>query len=133
MLLARREGLPEWAVRVGVPRVIAACLGLFVLGFVVGVAGAFEYRAKAPLGLLVSLLAEASVVVAAGIHTRSRFGAAMPAAAWVVTALLGAIERPEGDVIVPADDLGYAYLLGGLVLLGLLSLMPYGESQSRRR
>jgi hypothetical protein len=113
--------------------VIATCLGLFVLGFVVGVCGAFEYREKAPLGLIVSLLAEGSVVVAAGINCRSRFAAALPAAAWVVTALLGAIERPEGDVVIPADNLGYAYLLGGLVLLGLLALMPYGETQSRGR
>jgi hypothetical protein len=133
LVLARREGLPEWAARVGVPRVIAACFGLATLGFVVGVAGAFEHRAKAPVGLLVSLAAEGSVVVAAGIHTRSRIGAGLPAAAWVVASLLGAIERSEGDVVISADGLGYAYLLGGLVLMGLLSLMPYGESLVRKK
>ena len=41
VLVARREGLPEWAARVGVARVIASCIGLFVLGLVVGAAGAF--------------------------------------------------------------------------------------------
>jgi hypothetical protein len=133
LLTARREGLPEWAARVGVPRVIAACVGLFGLGLVVGVAGAFEHREKAPLGLVVSLLAEGSVVVAAGIHTRSRIGAGLPAGAWVVTALLGAIERPEGDVVITADGLGYAYLLGGLVLMGLLALLPYGGSLGPKR
>ena len=61
------------------------------------------------------------------------FAAGLPAAAWVVTALLGAIERPEGDLIIPADGLGYGYLLGGLMLMGLLTLMPYGDTQSRGR
>lgn len=133
VLVARREGLPEWAARVGVARVIASCIGLFALGLVVGAAGAFEHREKAPLGLVVSLAAEASVVVAAGIHTRSRIGAGLPAGAWVVTALLGAIERPEGDVVISADGLGYAYLFGGLVLMGLLALLPYGESLAPKR
>jgi hypothetical protein len=132
LLLAKREGLPEWAARVGVPRVIATSVGLFVLGFAVGVAGVFEHREKAPIGLLVGLLAEASVVVAAGVGTRSRMGAGLPALGWVISALLGANPRPEGDVLISADGLGYAYLLGGLVLLGLLTLLPYGESLTRK-
>jgi hypothetical protein len=101
---------------------------LFLLGFVVGVAGAFEHAEKAPLGLIVSLLAEGSVVFAAGVHARCRFGAGLPTAAWVLSVLVGIDQRPEGDLLIPADHLGYAYLAGGLVLLGLLTLLPYGGS-----
>ncbi|HEY2831154.1 MAG TPA: DUF6113 family protein [Sporichthyaceae bacterium] len=127
-LFAKSEGVADWVARAGLPRVIAVSVGVALLGFVVAVAGAFEHAEKAPVGLLVSLLAEGSVAFAAGVHTRSRFGAALPVLAWVAATLLGATERPEGDLVIPADSLGYAYLLGGLVLLGLLTLLPYGGS-----
>jgi hypothetical protein len=127
-LFGKSEGVADWAARDGVPRVLAVSVGVALLGFVVGVAGAFEHAEKPPVGLLVSLLAEGSVAFAAGVHTRSRFGAALPGLAWVGATLLGATERPEGDLVIAADVLGYAYLLGGLVLLGLLTLLPYGGS-----
>ncbi|HZE65265.1 MAG TPA: DUF6113 family protein [Sporichthyaceae bacterium] len=127
-LFGKSEGVADWVARRGVPRVIGVSAGLFLLGFVVGVAGAFEHAEKAPLGLIVSLLAEGSVVFAAGVHARCRFGAGLPAAAWVLSVLIGIDQRPEGDLLIPADHLGYAYLVGGLVLLGLLTLLPYGGS-----
>jgi hypothetical protein len=39
--------------------------------------------------------------------------------------LLFSMPRPEGDLVVPGDALGYAWLLGGVVVAGLAIAWPY--------
>ena len=49
----------------------------------------------------------------------------MVSAGWRVSVLLFTAGRPEGDVVIAADVPGYAYLFGGVLVLGVLSALPY--------
>jgi len=117
---------------------MAAAVGLLVLGFLVGVPAAFAHPIRVtavdlPLGLPVALLAEGGVVGAAGVFTASRVGAALPALGWLGSAVVLATERAKGDVIIAADGIGIAYLVGGLVLFTLLIALPYDRIATRDR
>lgn len=115
-----------------VPVVVAICAGLAALGFAVGIAAAFAHAKTVeagvglPLGLLVALGALAGVALCAGLLTRSRVGVGVVALGWVVSVVVFTTPRAEGDIIVAATAIGYAYLFGGVLVLSALSVVPYG-------
>jgi uncharacterized protein DUF6113 len=120
--------LPGWITDRSAPQATALVLGLFAIGFLTGGLGAFAYAIRVhgvPIGVAAALASIGAVVYAAGVWNASRSAAALPALGWVATVLIFSSERPEGDVIIAATHIGYAYLLGGLIVLGLVSAMPY--------
>jgi hypothetical protein len=94
----------------------ALYLGLFVLGAVVGVAGALLQPAWFPGGLLLALAAEAGLCVGAGRAVGRRGGAVAPAAGWALAVVLLTTSRPEGDFLFAAGSGSYLFLLGGIAV-----------------
>jgi hypothetical protein len=108
-------------------RVLGHLLAL-VAGAAAGLLGSFTFaytRASLPVGLLVALGLCLAVFVAAGLVLRSRGAAAVAAAGWLVTVGFLSVQRPEGDLVVPATTLGYCWLLVGAVVAGLSLAVPY--------
>ncbi|WP_369181307.1 DUF6113 family protein [Streptomyces mutabilis] len=94
----------------------ALYLGLFVLGAVVGVAGALLQPAWFPGGLLLALAAEAGLCLGAGRAVGRRGGAVAPAAGWALAVVLLTTSRPEGDFLFAAGSGSYLFLLGGIAI-----------------
>ncbi|MFC8001364.1 DUF6113 family protein [Streptomyces olivaceus] len=94
----------------------ALYVGLFVLGAVVGVAGALLQPAWFPGGLLLALAAEAGLCVGVGRAVGRRGGAVAPAAGWALAVVLLTTSRPEGDFLFAAGSGSYLFLLGGIAV-----------------
>lgn len=126
-------GGQSWTSTWPAPGVLGTVAGLFAAGFLVGGLGAFvhpmhaEIGVRLPLGLLLALLCIGGIVMSAGLLTRSRMGAGVPALGWAGCVLLLTQPRSDGDVLIAANAVGYGYLLGGLVALGALVCLPYGR------
>ncbi|MEV5019840.1 DUF6113 family protein [Streptomyces sp. NPDC053780] len=89
---------------------------LFVLGAVIGVAGALLQPAWFPGGLLLALAAEAGLCLGAGRAVGRRGGAVAPAAGWALAVVLLTTSRPEGDFVFAAGVGSYLFLLGGIAV-----------------
>jgi hypothetical protein len=128
-------GRPEyWPTGRPLPQVIGVCVGLALLGLAVGVFSAFAHPQRVgdvTIGVPVTIAVHASLVVACGVLLRSRLAAGMPALGWMISILIFAQPRDEGDLVVPADAPGLAYLLAGLVVIGGLSALPYHRVPDR--
>ncbi|MGZ3101246.1 DUF6113 family protein [Streptomyces sp. H72] len=94
----------------------ALYLGLFLLGAVVGVAGALLQPAWFPGGLLLALAAETGLCLGAGRAVGRRGGAVAPAAGWALAVVLLTTSRPEGDFLFAAGSGSYLFLLGGIAV-----------------
>ena len=102
---------------------IAAYVGLVVLGFVVGTAGALVQAAWLPAGLLLALLATAALFYGGLRATGSQLGIAASAAGWLVSIVLLAFGQAEGDGVF-AGGLGETvFLLGGMALAVICATM----------
>ncbi|MEU8527268.1 MULTISPECIES: DUF6113 family protein [Streptomyces] len=102
---------------------VAGHLGLLALGVVVGAAGTLVQAAWFPLGLLLALLATAALFYGALRATGSQLGIAAAAVGWLVSIVLLALGRPEGDGLF-AGGLGEAvFLLGGMALAVICATM----------
>ncbi|MBV7700524.1 DUF6113 family protein [Streptomyces sp. TRM70350] len=95
---------------------MAAHLGLFVLGLVVGAAGALVQAGWFPGGLLLALAGAAGAFLGGAWATRGRGGAVAGAAGWMLSVILLTASRPEGDFLFAAGAGSYAYLLGGMAV-----------------
>ncbi|MFD8391582.1 DUF6113 family protein [Streptomyces sp. NPDC059680] len=95
---------------------IAAYAGLFLLGAVVGLAGALVQAAWFPGGLLLALAGAAGLFLGGAYATGGRGGAVAPVVGWVVTVILLSTARPEGDFLFGAGLGSYLFLLGGMAL-----------------
>jgi hypothetical protein len=111
---------------------IPALMFAVLLGMVVGVYGSFVHQMQPrvgsvslPAGLLLALAAELGLLVSTGLLLRSRFAVLAPAAGWLLTAFVFAVPRREGDLVVTSAAVGYLFLLGGSLLIGLALAMPY--------
>ncbi|MFE9772776.1 DUF6113 family protein [Streptomyces sp. NPDC005931] len=93
---------------------ITAYLGLFVLGAVVGVAGALVQPGWFPGGLLLALAGEAGLCLGAARAMRGRGGAVASATGWALAVILLTASRPEGDFLFAAGSGSYLFLLGGI-------------------
>jgi hypothetical protein len=97
-------------------------------GVAAGVLGSFTFaytRWSLPVGLLVALSLCLAVFLWAGLLLRSRGAAGVATAGWLVTVGLMSMQRPEGDLIVPATALGYCWLLVGIMVAGCSLAVPY--------
>jgi len=105
----------------------AAYLGLFVLGALVGVAGALVQPAWFPGGLLLALAGEAGLCLGGSRATRSRAGAIAPAGGWLITVILLTASRPEGDFIFGTSAASYLFLLGGMAVAVMCATLAHGR------
>ena len=116
-------------------RVLGYLLAL-VAGVAAGLLGSFTFaytRESIPVGLLVALCLCLAAFVSSGLLLRSRGAAAVAVAGWLVTVGLLSIQRPEGDLIVPASTLGYTWLLVGFLVAALSLALPYAALTAERR
>lgn len=104
-----------------------AYLGLFVLGAVVGVAGALVQPAWFPGGLLLALAGEAGLVLGASRVMRGRAGGAVVAAGWTLIVILLTASRPEGDFLFAAGAGSYLFLLGGIAVAVICAMLGAGR------
>lgn len=118
---------------VALPVLIGGAVGLAALGFALGAGGSFLQARTVglglrwPVGAVLALLVLGAVELSAGLLVRSRLGPAVVAAGWVMGVLLMLAGRPEGDVIIAANLPGYLFLLGGVLVLGVLAVLPYSD------
>ncbi|MEU4083865.1 DUF6113 family protein [Streptomyces aureus] len=106
---------------------IVAYLGLFLLGAVVGIAGALVQPGWFPLGLLLALAGAAGLFVGGARATESRAGAVAPAAGWMVAVVLLTASRPEGDFLFGAGVGSYLFLLGGMAVAVMCATLGQGR------
>ncbi|MEU6671605.1 DUF6113 family protein [Streptomyces sp. NPDC046727] len=105
----------------------AAHVGLFLLGALVGLAGALVQAAWFPGGLLLALAGAAGVFLGGSYGTASRSGAVAPAAGWIVAVILLTTTRPEGDFLFGAGGGSYLFLLGGMALAVICATVGAGR------
>ncbi|MEL3947378.1 MULTISPECIES: DUF6113 family protein [Streptomyces] len=114
---------------------LVAYAGLFLLGAVVGVAGALAQQGWFPGGLLLALAGSAGAFYGGSRATGTRGGAIAPAAGWLVAVMLLTATRPEGDFVFGAGLGSYVFLLGGMgvaVMCATLGQSPQpGASDAR--
>lgn len=94
---------------------IASYLALGGLGAAVGAAGALVQGGWFPGGLLLALAGCAALFYGGRVITRTRLGAVVPGAVWLVTVMLLSTSRPEGDFLFTAGVGPYVYLFGGTI------------------
>ncbi|AWW37754.1 MULTISPECIES: DUF6113 family protein [Streptomyces] len=111
---------------------IAAHLGLFVLGAVVGVAGALVQSGWFPGGLLLALLGGAGLFLGAARATGGRGGAVASAAGWMLAVVLLTASRPEGDFVFAAGGGSYIFLLGGMAVAVMCATLGPGRQPGGR-
>ncbi|MBY8341368.1 DUF6113 family protein [Streptomyces spinosirectus] len=110
----------------------ALYLGLFVLGLVVGAAGALLQGAWFPGGLLLALAGEAGLCLGGGRATGGRGGAIAPAAGWIIAVILLTATRPEGDFLFGAGAGSYLFLLGGMAVAVICATLGQGRQPGGR-
>ncbi|WP_402464255.1 DUF6113 family protein [Isoptericola aurantiacus] len=105
-----------------VGRLVLACL----LGVAVGVIGTVAHRtewADLPSGLVLALLL--TTAAATLCRAWSGVGALLACGAgWLVAVQVLAATGPGGDVLVPAQTVGYVWTYGGLVPFVLVAFLP---------
>ncbi|MFE9763305.1 DUF6113 family protein [Streptomyces sp. NPDC005808] len=106
---------------------IAAYAGLFVLGAVVGAAGALVQPAWFPGGLLLALAGAAGLFLGGARAVGTRVGAVAPAAGWMVAVVLLTASRPEGDFLFGAGFGSYLFLLGGMAVAVMCATLGQGR------
>ncbi len=95
---------------------LAAYAGLFVLGAVVGAAGALVQGGFFPAGLLLALFGAAGAFYGGARAVGTKAGAVAAAAGWLVAVMLLTATRPEGDFLFGAGLGSYGFLLGGMAV-----------------
>ncbi|MFD7873110.1 DUF6113 family protein [Streptomyces sp. NPDC059766] len=106
---------------------VLACLGLFLLGVVVAMAGALVQSGWFPGGLLLALAGAAGLFLGGARATGSRGGAVASAAGWMVTVVFLTATRPEGDFLFGAGGGSYLFLLGGMALAVICATLGWGR------
>lgn len=89
-------------------------------GTAAGLLGSFAHPlrlAGLPVGLAGGLALTAAVVALGRAAGAGRGPGLVAALGWCVPVLLLSAPRPEGDLVIPASGLGYAWLLGGLAVV----------------
>jgi hypothetical protein len=102
-------------------------VGLFVLGAVVGAAGALVQSGWFPGGLLLALAGEAGLCLGGARAVGSRGGALAPAGGWMLAVILLTTSRPEGDFVFGAGTGSYLFLLGGMATAVICATLGPGR------
>lgn len=93
---------------------VLAYVVLFVLGALQGLVGSFQYgQSPAPLVAIVFVVAIFATCALGGWAMRSRIGALLPAAGWLLASLVLSTGNAQGSVIITATTAGEWYLYGG--------------------
>lgn len=124
----------HWPAGRPIAAVVAVAVALAAVGAAVGVFSAFAHAQRignVAIGVPVTIAAHAAIVVVCGVLARSRLAAGLPGLGWMISVLVFAQPRSEGDLVVAADGPGLSYLLAGLVVLGGLSAVPYHRFPDR--
>ncbi|MFF4570599.1 DUF6113 family protein [Streptomyces sp. NPDC001410] len=106
---------------------MAAYLGLFLLGAIVGLAGALVQAAWFPGGLLLALAGAGGLFLGGAYALGGRAGAVAPVAGWIVTVVLLTSTRREGDFLFGAGVGSYLFLLGGMALAVICATIAPGR------
>jgi hypothetical protein len=106
---------------------IVVHLGLFVLGAVVGVAGALVQAGLFPGGLLLALAGAAGLFLGGARATGGRGGSVAPAVGWMIAVVLLTASRPEGDFLFAAGAGSYLFLLGGMAVAVMCATLGRGR------
>lgn len=106
---------------------IAAYVGLFLLGAVIGLAGSLLQAAWFPGGLLLALAGAAGLFLGGAYATGGRGGAVAPVAGWIITVILLTTSRPEGDFLFGAGLGSYLFLLGGMAVAVICATLGAGR------
>jgi hypothetical protein len=81
---------------------------------------------RLPVGLALALGGTAGVLAMGTLLSRTRWGSGAVATAWLVTVVMLALPRPEGDVVIAQDAVGLTFLAVGVVLVGVAVGLPAG-------
>ncbi|GAA2725878.1 MULTISPECIES: DUF6113 family protein [Streptomyces] len=111
-------------IRLPGPGRLAAYLGLAVLGFAVGVAGALVQGGWFPAGLLLALAATGAVCWGAVLLSGARGGGYAAGLGWLAAVLVLAANRPEGDFLFGAGIGSWGYLIGGMTVAVICATVP---------
>lgn len=84
-----------------------------------------------PISALLALVGNFGLPYLMRVATRNRVAMVLPAAIWLVVALMFSIQRPEGDLIVPGDWAGVAFLFTGMVAAGIGTGWQIGKRRKR--
>ncbi|NHC13164.1 DUF6113 family protein [Motilibacter deserti] len=112
--------------RADVAATVVACLLGAVLGLLAGVTGSFLQEVRpwdVPVGLVAGLVASGAAVFGAASLTRSPAPVVVTPLAWLAAALPLSAARPEGDVVVPGDTVGYCWAYGGMLVVGVSAVV----------
>lgn len=106
----------------------ATYAALVLLGAVVGLLGCFHFSLEVlevPVGVVAAILVNFFMCWLGGLAMRSKLGAVLPGAGWMLAAWVFAVQRPEGDVVVGNSTVGLTFLFGGTVAAGVgIGLAP---------
>ena len=119
-------------------------LGIFCVGLLVGLIGAFVQADRviisAPWGLLVVpwglvfvILVLVIVVRGATWLIESRWGGSVLLLGWGAATIVMAGESPSGDVALSGGGRQWVYLLGGVLLGAAAAIFPVVHDQSESR
>jgi hypothetical protein len=106
-----------------------------VSGAVAGLAGSFVHSFTSygvPFGLVIAITMSSSVFAIARVVTSGRSGAGVAVAGWLVPVVLLSSPRAEGDLVIAATRLGYAWLMCGASVAAIALAWPRHPGDSRR-
>jgi hypothetical protein len=86
-----------------------------------------------PVGVALALALTGAAEVWLGAWSRSRAALVVCGVTWLVMCLLFAVPRPEGDLLLGATARGYAWLVLGAALPGLVAFLPSTVPYARPR
>lgn len=99
------------------------CLGIVVLGAIIGLIGSFMFRSVAPLGLILACatLLSAALLARSWAHTAGVISLGL---GWIAMVQILALEGPGGDIVITAQPIGYIWGFGGVVFILVALLAP---------
>ncbi len=117
--------------------VVAGLVAAAAVTAVAAVLGCVAHQAvwgagRWPAGLVLAVALTATTAALVRACGAGLGGRAVVLGVWLLVTLQAAGQRPEGDVLVPGNVRGYAYLLGGFAVLVAVLIAP-GRSPRRAR
>jgi hypothetical protein len=109
--------------------------GIFLLGLLIGVVGAFVQADRfimtvpwgllvVPWGMVLVILVLVIVIRGATWYIESRWGGSVLLAGWIAATIVMSAESPSGDVALSGGGRQWVYLLGGVILGAAAATFP---------
>ena len=130
------ERIPDSRAHIRTGTFWLSTLAAGLLALVVGVAGTFSYLSMPPVGILVSGLAVAGLLVGSRASVPYRTPSSVAAVVLLVTVMLLSADpfgsaASQGSVLVPASALGWIWI--GIVALGSFATLALPDFTAMRR